>query len=307
MLSISLNHSRMSDLFRARIQCPFHITTMQNLVRDTSHEWFTNLAKADLRDYNRAMLGVFLPAVMERRFLFFARHVAGTCCCRNATEFEHLLHNRPIRVAVVNPVSDGASSTNHIADLIAGYPSIRFVGYFALEPQAFDSVVKVCHAGLQNSLLFGYEYGAEEISRLLSAKPIPILLSLFRVLRPREHALPDVVRPLLVRILKDPESITSVESVARQYELSLSRTYRSFKTAGLPSPSALLMCAKLLCAYTYIKDPRSSVSGVARKVGYQDVRTLRSHSEQVFGLPPSFLAGMTEERAIDCVRGHILT
>jgi methylphosphotriester-DNA--protein-cysteine methyltransferase len=65
------------------------------------------------------------------------------------------------------------------------------------------------------------------------------------------------------------------------------RLYRNLHLANLGSPKKLLIAAKLLRGYGYLRDPGYSVLDVSVKLGYRSTRIFAQHAVSVFGLTPS--------------------
>jgi len=91
----------------------------------------------------------------------------------------------------------------------------------------------------------------------------------------------------------------SAHHLAVTSKVPISRLYRAFQSVDLASPKRVLVAAKLLRGYTYLRDPGNSVQGVSLKLGYRKSRIFADQAHEVFGLNPSRLtAYITEDSAV---------
>ena len=60
--------------------------------------------------------------------------------------------------------------------------------------------------------------------------------------------------------------------------------YRNLQPAGLYSPRMLVVCARLLRAYSYLRDPGRSIKEIAAKAGYHSPWQLSQQMREVTGL-----------------------
>jgi len=68
---------------------------------------------------------------------------------------------------------------------------------------------------------------------------------------------------------------------------------------GVPvRPKKLVLVAKMLLAYHYLKDPGHTVAAVSKLVGFPQQRLLARHTRQVFGCLPSELRKTTNAQEI---------
>ena len=84
--------------------------------------------------------------------------------------------------------------------------------------------------------------------------------------------------------------------------------YRELDAAGFASPRLLVQAARLLRAYSYLREPGHRVTDVAEKLGYASTRTLLKHARELVGTRPSELREGLEEgefvaRLLATIRG----
>jgi AraC-like DNA-binding protein len=83
-------------------------------------------------------------------------------------------------------------------------------------------------------------------------------------------------------------------------KIPIVRLYRNLDVVGLGSPKRLLVAAKVLRGFGYLRDPGYSVLDVSIKLGYRSTRIFSQHSVAVFGLTPARVrTRLNDEDAIE--------
>jgi AraC-like DNA-binding protein len=78
--------------------------------------------------------------------------------------------------------------------------------------------------------------------------------------------------------------------------------YQNLSTAALGSPKRLLVAAKVLRGFGYLRDPGYSVLDVSIKLGYKTARIFSHHWVSVFGETPARVRSrLTDEAAVESV------
>ena len=78
--------------------------------------------------------------------------------------------------------------------------------------------------------------------------------------------------------------------------------YRNLDAAQLGSPKRLLVAAKVLRGFGYLRDPGYSVLDVSVKLGYKTARIFSDHWVSVFGITPARVrTRLTDAAAIESV------
>ena len=84
--------------------------------------------------------------------------------------------------------------------------------------------------------------------------------------------------------------------------IAIVSVYRNLDTAQLGSPKRLLIAAKVLRGFGYLRDPGYSVLDVSIKLGYKAPRIFSEHWVSVFGVTPARVrTRITDEAAIESV------
>src|SRR5436190_8595460 len=108
---------------------------------------------------------------------------------------------------------------------------------------------------------------------------------------------------LTVEILfEQPHRYSSAIDLAMEAGLAIVSVYRNLDAAQLGSPKRLLVAAKVLRGFGYLRDPGYSVLDVSIKLGYKTARIFSQHWVSVFGLTPARVrTRLTDEAAIGSV------
>jgi AraC-like DNA-binding protein len=78
--------------------------------------------------------------------------------------------------------------------------------------------------------------------------------------------------------------------------------YRNLDSARLGSPKRLLVAAKVLRGFGYLRDPGYSVLDVSIKLGYKTARIFSQHWVSIFGVTPARVrTRLTDDAAIESV------
>jgi AraC-like DNA-binding protein len=86
--------------------------------------------------------------------------------------------------------------------------------------------------------------------------------------------------------VRRPGEFRDVADLARASRMTLRTAYRHLTNAGVRSPRALVVAARLLQSYGFARDPRQSLEAIARKVGYSAPRMLTKHMREAVGATP---------------------
>ena len=102
--------------------------------------------------------------------------------------------------------------------------------------------------------------------------------------------------------LPNPSPDSSALDLAMEAGIAIVSVYRNLDGAQLGSPKRLLVAAKVLRGFGYLRDPGYSVLDVSIKLGYKTARIFSQHWVSVFGVTPARIrTRLTDEAAIESV------
>lgn len=216
-----------------------------------------------------------------------------------AASWSHLLEavaTKPISVIVIDPSWEGDGTVAELRRLFIAYPSIPVLAYVPLTPPAFHAVAELANAGLEQVILYSHEDSSEQLrSAIEMVRASPLTGRLLAALNPKLSQLPISLAKSIEEMFEEPHRYLSAHDLAVMAKVPISRLYRAFLSVELASPKRVLVAAKLLRGYTYLRDPGNSVQGVSLKLGYRKARIFADQAHEVFGLNPSRLTAYVSE------------
>ncbi len=184
--------------------------------------------------------------------------------------------------------------------ILAAYPSLPIIAYVPLTAAAFRAVAQLSKLGLEHVILYSHDDSAERmISTIDRVRSSPLTERFMEALRPRLNRLPVSIGKAVREMFAEPHRYPNAQDIAMSANVSIVRLYRSFQYADLAPPKKMVVAAKLLRAYSHLRDPGQSVGGVSSKLAYRNPRIFAEHTNEVFGLNPSRVrAYLTEDEVV---------
>jgi AraC-like DNA-binding protein len=113
--------------------------------------------------------------------------------------------------------------------------------------------------------------------------------------------LPRQLYVTIENLFEQPHRYTSALDLAME-GIAIVSVYRNLDAAHLGSPKRLLIAAKVLRGFGYLRDPGYSVLDVSIKLGYKTARIFSHHWVSVFGLTPARVRNrLTDDDAVGLV------
>ncbi len=241
-------------------------------------------------------VAAFLPS----RLLTHVRHVLADepefFIASSWQELESIIRRKPISVVILDPTADGLMNIGAVAGLLKRYPSLPLIAYVTLHAPQFNAVAQLGRLGLKEVVLHHFDDEPEGFRE--------------RVERVEGNALThDVIYALRDRLGQLPRQLsvaahryTSALDLGMEAGVAIVSVYRNLDNAQLGSPKRLLIAAKVLRGFGYLRDPGYSVLDVSIKLGYKTARIFSDHWVSVFGITPARVrTRLTDEAAIESV------
>ncbi len=240
--------------------------------------------------YSQTSVVVFLPDRLRAHIRHVLIKEKEVLIARSWHELDSIIRENPVKAVVLDPAADGVMNIDAVATLLAKYPSLPFVAYVVLNQASFNAVAQLSRQGLENVVLHRLEDAPERFRATLErATTNPLALQALSALRPQLNRLPVRLAQAVDEMFTSPHRYVRASDLALTAQMSSVRLYRSFAIAELGSPKKLLIAAKLLRGYGYLKDPGYSIADVSKKLGYRNPRIFGEHCKDVFGLRPTRL------------------
>jgi AraC-like DNA-binding protein len=237
---------------------------------------------------NQASVAVFLPDSLRAHIRHVLINEQEVLIARSWDELNSIIRENPVKAVVLDPAADGVMNIEAVSSLLAKYPSLPFVAYVVLNQASFNAVAQLSKQGLENVVLHRLEDAPERFRATLErATTNPLAALALNALRPQINRLPVRLAQAVEEMFTSPHRYIRASDLALTSQMSTVRLYRNFSVAELGSPKKLLIAAKLLRGYGYLKDPGYSIAEVSKKLGYRNPRIFGEHCKEVFGLRPT--------------------
>jgi len=227
-------------------------------------------------------VAAFLPS----RLLTHVKHVLADepelFVASSWQELESLIRRKPISVVILDPTADGIMNVGAVAGLLKRYPSLPLIAYVTLHAPQFNAVAQLGRLGLKEVVLHHFDDAPEGFrERIERVEGNALTHDVIEALRDRLGQLPRQLSVAVENLFDQPHRYTSAE---------------------LGSPKRLLVAAKVLRGFSYLRDPGYSVLDVSIKLGYKTARIFSQHWVSVFGVTPARIrTRLTDEAAIESV------
>lgn len=218
-------------------------------------------------------------------------------------ELDGFVRRKPVSVVILDPVADGIMNTSAVAALLTKYPSLPLIAYVTLGAAAFNAIAQLSRLGLEDVVLHRFDDAPEKFrERVEKVQVNPLTRHVLAVLGPSLAQMPIPVATAVGDMFAQPHRYASALDLAIGADVPIVRLYRNLHLANLGSPKKLLIAARLLRGYSYLRDPGYSVLDVSFKLGYRSPRIFAHHAVTVFGLTPSRVRSrLPEAEAINIV------
>lgn len=221
-------------------------------------------------------------------------------------ELDDIVRRSSVDVAVLDPAADGIVRTSEIRALIDQYPTLPVVLYTALSPLTLKALVELSKHGAQQVVLHRFDDSPRTLKNLLEGQPgTTFSAHLLELLAIPLATLPSKLARAVERLFKRPGQFFGVPDLVSAAQMPTRTIYRQFEKVGLASPRVVVAAARLLRAYSYMREPGHTMVDVERKLGYPPAQMRRSMIEMVGETPGRVRASMSPERFVELIAAHL--
>ncbi len=248
-------------------------------------------------------VAAFLPI----RLLTHVQHVfadeSELLVAESWEELETLIRRKPVSVVILDPAADGIMNVGAVAGLLKRYPSLPLIAYVALHAPQFSAVAQLGRLGLKEVVLHRFDDAPDGFrGRVERLEGNALTHTVIEALRPRLVQLPRQLAVTIENLFEQPHRYHSALDLGMETSIAIVSVYRHLDAAGLGSPKRLLIAAKVLRGFGYLRDPGYSVLDVSMKLGYKTARIFTYHWVSIFGLTPARVrTRLTDEAAVASV------
>jgi len=253
-----------------------------------------------------------LAAIPEAQHHKLRRVAAARFAVAHAQTWDAVLsaiRNRPVELAVVDPLLSGEARSQEIERLRVLFPSLPLILYTTLTPETAAVLLVLGQRGIQHVVFSRYDDHPSRLREVLGQEEArsssrQLLDELASALAP----LPSELRWVLEEALRSPGEVQTVGQVAARARVDRRTCERWFTRIGLPSPRCFLAAARVLYAHRLLQDPGFTVEDVAQRLGYAQAKTLQLHARAYLGLTAGEMRlSLTPEEAVTRVVQRFLT
>jgi AraC-like DNA-binding protein len=218
-------------------------------------------------------------------------------------ELESLIRRKPVSVVILDPSADGNMNLDAVAGLLKRYPSLPLIAYVTLHAPAFKAVAQLGRLGLEDVVLNRFDDAPERFrERVEQVQGNALTHTVLEAIEDRLSQLPRQLSVTIESLFDYPHRYMSALDLAMEAGIAIVSVYRNLDAARLGSPKRLLVAAKVLRGFGYLRDPGYSVLDVSIKLGYKTARIFSQHWVSVFGVTPARVRNrLTDEAAVESV------
>jgi AraC-like DNA-binding protein len=202
-------------------------------------------------------------------------------------ELRATVQSRIVDVVVADPALDGRVQTEELAEVRELFPSLPVVLYTTLSAAAMQGVIQLARYGIEHVVLARFDDEPRRFLDLLEAVPGHVLGDrMLRALRDPMARLPVPISRAIEQLFRFPGRFHGARDLAEASGATARGLYRHMATVGMPSVRALVVSARLVRAYGYLRDPGRSVKEIAARVGYSRPWLLTKQMREYTGFVP---------------------
>jgi AraC-like DNA-binding protein len=247
-----------------------------------------------------------VAAFLPPRLLTHLKHVLADepelLAASSWQELESFIRRKPVSVVILDPAADGTLNVGAVAGLLKRYPSLPLIAYVTLHAPAFKAIAQLGRLGLEDVILHRFDDAPERfLERIQQVQGNSLTHSVMDELDDSLRQLPRHLYATIENMFDQPHRYATALDLATD-GFAIVGIYRNLTAAGLGSPKRLLIAAKVLRGFGYLRDPGYSVVDVSIKLGYKTARIFSHHWVSVFGVTPARVRRrLTDEAAVEHV------
>lgn len=192
-----------------------------------------------------------------------------------------------VDIVVADPMAAGRLEVSELQEIVRQYPSIPVIVYTVLSPSALRGVVALARVGVEHVVLNRFDDEPHRFRELLERAPAHALGErLLEEVADQLSRLPPMVGRAIEQLYRYPQRFHGMGDIAAAAGVNTRTLYRHLQPAGFNSPRLLVVSARLLRAFSYLRDPARSIKDVAMKAGYHSAWQLAQQMRELTGLTP---------------------
>lgn len=232
-----------------------------------------------------------VAAYLSRQLLSHLRVVIGQehglVAVESWQELLATVRERMIDVVVADPLVTGRVEVEELQEIVRQYPSVPVVVYTVLSPLTLRGVVSLARVGVEHVVLNRFDDEPRRFRELLERVPAHALGDrMLEELAEPLSRVPAMVSRAIQQLYRYPMRFHGMGDLAAAAGMNTRTLYRHLEPAGFSAPRMLVVSARLLRAYAYLRDPGRAIKDVAEKAGYHSPWQLAQQMRELTGMTP---------------------
>ena len=152
------------------------------------------------------------------------------------------------------------------------YPSLPLIAYVTLNAPAFNAVAQLGRMGMEDVVLHHFDDAPERFrERVEQVEGNALTHSVIDAISDRLKQLPRKLSVAVENLFDQPHRYMSALDLGMEAGIAIVSVYRNLETAQLGSPKRLVIAAKVLRGFSYLRDPGYSVEVSISPTNLRDI------------------------------------
>ncbi|MBI3789383.1 MAG: helix-turn-helix domain-containing protein [Gemmatimonadetes bacterium] len=194
------------------------------------------------------------------------------------------------------------SAVISIAEIIGfrrSFPSLPVIPYTSMSASAMRAIAELAPHGISRVILHRVDDSPQRLLDMLRARPTDAITPrVLELLDPELSRLTQRVRAGVLRLFDEPQAFYGVADLARAAGVNARTLYRQFESAGLAPARSMVLGARLLRAYVWLRDPANSAQDVVRKLGFSSRQQFGRQLTRATGASPRVVRSLASDDLI---------
>ena len=227
---------------------------------------------------------------LSRNLLAHLRIVLGEthslAAATDAAELHSMLRVDDADLLIVDPAIRDGAEAELVEEIIARHASLPVVVYTTLSPASMRHVMRLARLGVQHVVLNRFDDEPRRFLELIERVPAhPVAELMLRELSEQLRLMPVVLARAVEQLVRSPSRAKTIPDLAAMASMTSRTLYRHLMPMGLP-PRQVIISARLLRAYVFLRGPDSRLKEVALKLGYAQPEQLSEQLREWTGMAP---------------------
>ena len=177
-----------------------------------------------------------------------------------------------------------------VAEIICfrrAFPSLPVIPYTSMSAAAMRAIAELAPHGIARVILHRVDDSPQRLLDTLRSRPTDAVTPrVLRLLQPELAKLTRRVYSGVLQLFDEPQAFLGVPDLARAAGVTSRTLYRQFETAGLAPARSMVLGARLLRAYVWLRDPAHSAQDVVQKLGFSSRQQFSRQLARAIGTTP---------------------